>query len=66
MTLAPSTLARSAVELRDDDGAPVATIYARESGVEIVATAAITFETHTDAPGRVGVTLTRDAEARRR
>jgi hypothetical protein len=38
MTLHPSELmgARSAVELRDDDGAVVATIYARREGIELV------------------------------
>ncbi len=37
MTLNPATLLpASAIELVDDDGQPVATIYARASGIEIV------------------------------
>ena len=36
MTFNPSLLPASAVELHDDDGQPVATIYAGRTGVEIV------------------------------
>jgi hypothetical protein len=70
MTLAPATLAASAVELRDDDGQPVATIYARESGVEIVCQAGYSAMFAYDAPdvliAHLGVTFTRETEARRR
>jgi hypothetical protein len=69
MTLAPATLAASAVEVRDDDGAPVATIYATRSGVEIVCQQGWTGEyshARESLIDHLGITFTAAAEARRR
>ena len=71
MILAPSTLARSAVELTNDDAQPVATIYATGSGIEIVCQQGYTAEfgmpIHPDSLiQHLGVTFTADTEARRR
>jgi hypothetical protein len=69
MTLAPATLARSAVELHDDDGQPVATIYARGSGIEIVCQQGWSAEYSHDRESLIehlGITFTAAAEARRR
>jgi hypothetical protein len=69
MTLAPATLARSAVELHNDDGEPVATIYANMAGLEIVCqqgyTALFAMDRETIVM-HLGVTFQREAEARRR
>jgi hypothetical protein len=68
MTLAPSTLARSAVEVKDDDGQTVATIYAQRAGLEIVLQAEYSaeFAVPTTEPRQVlQVAITR-TEARRR
>jgi hypothetical protein len=69
MTLAPATLARSAVELHDDDGQPVATIYATTQGLEIVCQAGWSAEYSHDRQALIqhlGVTFTAAREERRR
>jgi hypothetical protein len=69
MTLQPARLAASAVELRDDDGQPVATIYANHAGIEIVCQQGYSAEYSLDRDALIqhlGVTFKRDAEARRR
>lgn len=71
MTLAPATLLpASAVELRDDDGQPVATIYARAEGLEIVCqagwSAEYSHELRDSLIQHLGVTFTATSEARRR
>ncbi|MGD0778207.1 MAG: hypothetical protein ABSC05_35935 [Candidatus Solibacter sp.] len=69
MTLAPATLARSAVELRNDDGQPVATIYATSGGLEIVCQQGWSAEYSHDRQTLIqhlGVTFTAAAEERRR
>lgn len=62
MTLAPSTLAASAVELHDDDGQPVATIYATHAGIQIVCQQGYSAEYSEDRSALIqhlGVTFTR-------
>jgi hypothetical protein len=58
------------VELRDDDGQPVATIYARESGLEIVCqagwSAEYSHELHDSLIQHLGVIFQPTSEARRR
>ena len=72
MTFDPAQLLpSSAVELRDDDGKRVCTIYGRESGIEIVCqqgwSAEFGVAIHPNALiQHLGVTFTRDTEARRR
>ena len=69
MTLAPATLHRSAVELQDDDGQAVATIYANKAGIEIVCQQGYTAEYSLDRETLImhlGVIFTADKEARRR
>jgi hypothetical protein len=69
MTLAPSTLAASAVEIRDDDGQLVATIYARGSGVEIVSEQGWSsewgYQKHPSPVQHLAVNFTRAEERRR-
>jgi hypothetical protein len=62
-------IAASAVELRDEDGQAVATIYAGRTGVEIVCQQGYTAESSYDRQALIThltITLTADKEARRR
>lgn len=68
MTLQPSTMAASATDIRDDDGQPVATIYANRAGVEIVCQQGYTAEFTVDREPlleHLGVTFSRQKEHRR-
>lgn len=69
MMFTPATLAASAVELHDDDGQPVATIYATLRGVHIVCQQGWTAEFTLDQKSlttQLGVSFTPATEARRR
>lgn len=62
---ASPSLTTSAVELFDDDGRAVATIYAGAAGIEILPAAGVTLEAAHDISGGRASIITTRAEVRR-
>jgi len=62
MTLQPTKLGASAIEITDDDGRPVATIYAQSAGIEIICQEGYSAEYSHSRSERIehlGITFTR-------